>query len=205
MSQIEALRLSVMLADDSLMPNDTSIRSFEAGVDTEVAVEATSPEDAELRLERERVLVEMQVGTLEIHCGFPKQDYLERFAFVIDQALQCVGPVEHVERFAVAIRLLSDLDGLAFSHLGSTLISPNVPIPENWRVRGGFGIIGLQDHEGRAWTVAAEPRFRNLESSKLFMYMAVAASSPEPDVQRILALLDEVWRVGHDQMARMSQ
>ncbi len=204
MNQVEALRLSVMLTDDSLTPHGNSIQSFEAGVDTEVVVDASSTETAELGLGRERVSVEMQAGSLEIHCEFPKQSYLERFAFVIDQALQCVGPVERVGA-AVGIRLLSDLDGLAFSHLGSTLISPKVPLPENWLVRGGFGVIGLQDDAGRAWTVVAEPRFRDVSSSKLFLYMAMADSAPEPDAQRILALLDEVWRIGHEQMARMSQ
>ena len=105
----------------------------------------------------------------------------------------------------VAIQLLNDLDELAFSHLGSTLISPKVPLPENWQVRGGFGIIGLQDDADRAWTVVAEPRFRDTRTSKLFLNMAVTASAPELDAQRILALLDEVWRIGHEQMGRMSQ
>ena len=95
MSQVEALLLTVRLTDDSLTPEGNTIRSFEAGVDTEVVVDA-SPEGVDLRLGRERVLVEMQVGSLTLHCEFPEQSYLERFAFVIDQALQCVGPVKRV-------------------------------------------------------------------------------------------------------------
>ncbi len=205
MSQIEALQLSVMMSDGSLTPHEGSLRAFEDGVNTEVRFEAQNPSTAVLLLERERVRVEMQEGAIEVHCEFPQQDYMERFVSVANHAIKCVGSVERLERFVVAIQLLTDLDGTAFSHLAELLFSPDMPLPEDWRLRGGFGLIGVQDDEGRAWSITAEPRFRNLESSKLVIHMGMVTSLSEPDAHRMLPLVAEVWRTGHEQTARMSQ
>jgi len=210
----DVLKTNLVMAGVRLLSSQEEQRQFDRQVGTEVLKASasipldipllTGPQELELaqklRLDRDRIELEIVGNQTLISMEYPSKDTLDRLAEVAVLAIRSSNIADHnlsAVGFNLEVVYNQDSEPSAYEFLTKRLFAPNLFQAAGYQIRGGAAKLLLTRGE-EVWNVTLEPRFNNPEESRLFASFNLHQNTnrmPKPD--SIKPTLESVWEQAH--------
>ena len=180
----EITNFSLVIIDLDLLASEGALRTFQNAVDGDIrhgggiSVDAATGQTQQARilnLDRDRITLHLSSARSSITREFPATNNLEaeisRFAQIVECALPVEdGPSTARHNFGFNAELVFDQDDspTAFEFLGERLLRSERLAPPSGQFVGGACRMIFVDELGQ-WTYNLEPRFNDLQSSRVFI------------------------------------
>ena len=189
--------------------------AFRSAVGSEVVVTVPPPTNipsgitgpgVSFTMNRERISIETSPLRSAIKRDYPSSDNLAQLAQVAGFAIINTDLADQKPRaFGYNIELVYDQDsGLsAFRYLAGRLFTSSPFIIEEGQFVGGAGRL-IYEMRGKRWTIAIEPRFRDNETTRIFLTLNLHSDEQRlPDEEEINVSLQEAWEQAHSFAKRL--
>ena len=154
------------------------------------------PPFQKMRLNRDRIQLDLLPDRANILKEYPKREEIYRFAEVVGIALdQTDFSSQHPQAYGVNLDAVYRLTTgeTASQFIVSQLYTPNLFQEKGYQVLGGTSELSLRREE-RSWNIRFQPRFGDTEADKLFVGLNLHNDDGLVPTQAIMAeLLIEVW------------
>ena len=212
----DVLKANLTLVGVGLLGSDEERERFGRGVGTDVsgaiAGFALPPipgltarsQDLELgqrlRLDRDRIELEIVGDRTIIGIEYPSKDRLARLAQIATLAIKSSDISDHDLR-GVGFNLEAVYEltsgSTAYEFLAGRVFAPNLFQAAGYQIRGGAAKL-LLTRGDEVWNVTLEPRFNNPEESRLFASFNLHQNTNRmPKTDSIKPTLESVWDQAH--------
>ena len=212
----DVLKANLALVGVGLLSSDEERERFGKGVGTDVAGAiagiglppipglTTRGQDLELgqrlRLDRDRIELEIVGDRTIIGIEYPSKDTLDRLAQVAILAIRSSNISDHdLKGVGFNLEAVYELtSGLsAYEFLAERVFAPNLFQAAGYSLRGGSARLHFTRGE-EIWNITLEPRFNSPEETRLFASFNLHQNTnrlPKPD--SIKPTLESVWDQAH--------
>ena len=215
----DVLNISLVILDVQLLNKSEAKNEFAKQVGTEVTDTPTAgvtgmitinltpaagetptppspPPFQKMRLNRDRIQLDLLPDRTSILKEYPKREEIDRFAEVVGIALdQTDFSSQRPQAYGVNLDAVYRLTTgeTASQFIVSQLYTPNLFQEKGYQVLGGTSELSLRREE-RSWNIRFQPRFGDPEADKLFVGLNLHNDDGLVPTQAIIAkLLTEVW------------
>ena len=153
-----------------------------------------------LRLDRDRIELEIVGDRTVIGIEYPSKDTLGRLAEIAVLAIRSSNIADHnlsAVGFNLEMVYTQDSGLSAYEFLTKRVFAPNLFQAVGYQIRGGAAKLLLTRGE-EIWNITLEPRFNNPEENRLFASFNLHQNTsrmPKPDT--IKPTLESVWDQAH--------
>ena len=207
----DILKVNIVFVGVQLLKNPEKVKAFSDAIGTEAIVSETglvlglSPKGPEpglrLSLHRERITIDNIGDRTVIEREYPDHDDLPRLTEVAGFALNHSDLVgQATTTYGYNIEMVYDQlsQTPSFQYLGERLFGKSDFNVGDWRFIGGAGWLAFDSEDG-SWQIKLEPRFNDMETSKVFMSLNMhKAEQRVPSTADFQNDLGRVWNQAHD-------
>ena len=204
----EVINFSLVILNLELLASEGSLTGFQNAVKADVRqgggvsidVATGQPQQARvLHLDRDRISLNLSAARSSVTREFPSVDHLRddagRFAQVVKAALlegHHLDDARHSFGYNAEVVFDQDSNETAFEFIGNRLIRSDRLVAPDRQFLGGACRMIVRDELG-LWTSSFEPRFNDLQGSRVFVN--VNLHNEQEPLPRGMAVADAVVRV----------
>ena len=205
----DILKTNIVLVGINLLNSQERVLSFGEQVGSEVVSETfLVPPGLEqgdalpriLRIPKDRISMQCAPGRSMVEKEYPERDHLERLSDIANYAIQNSELDEDLlTSFGFNIDMVFELPPAetAYRFLAGLLFASSPRPVDEWTNIGGSGTLTYDDGDNQ-WTITAEPRFGDRESSKVFTSLNLHINNRRvPSRDEMLGLLRSTWDNAH--------
>ena len=181
----EIINVSLVIVNLELLATDDAVQRFQTAADVDVrygggvnidVISGQSNQSRVLHLDRDRINLNLAAARSAITKEFPAINNLEgetsRFAEVVNHALsagQHINNARYDFGYNAEMVFDQDISPTAFEFLGDRLIKHENIAQPGCQFLGGACRMVIRDEHSRQWTYNLEPRFNDVQTSRVFI------------------------------------
>lgn len=205
----DILSTNIVLLGINLLESQEKVNAFGKQVKSEVVSEtliaSLVPEHGDalprnLQIPKDRISMQCSPGRATVQKEYPEHDQLERLSDITSYAIQNSDLDEGLLiSFGFNIDMVLELppERTASRFLADLLFASSPRPVDEWTIIGGTGTLTFQNEE-KQWTIRAEPRFGDRESSKVFLSLNLHIDNQSvPNRDKIHDFLQSTWANAH--------
>lgn len=200
------LNVNVVFNSIELLNTHASLKKFETFVDseivisegTDVSINPHGPVSLKARtitIQKDRIFVDCSQVRSIAQRDYPSSPGdLARLADIVNYAFSCTEHTKTPANFGINIDMVCNQDS---GHSASGYIAHNIlshSLLENKSIISGSGTFTFLDEQQKQWAIRIEPRFKDLNTTKVFLSLNLHFNEPRiPNNNELRTFLDQIW------------